>query len=166
MGCFSWVTQNSNRSIIMEGYGTRRYPSRTCYMWDNAGRRWREEQYEGYGMFGGKDYYVLLAEMNRAYGPEVTEEQKRNDGIAFEFSERLSLVYPNLTDCKEWTWKNEQPNRCINQGSSNHFYDGDDSSDDEDNDYESRRLKYSKIHKYDGWPNGEAKPGTNPVSRL
>ena len=98
MGCFSWIAQNSNRSIIMSGYGTRKYPSRTCYMWDNKGRRWRQEQYEGYGVFGGKDYYVLLAEMNIEYGPDVDDEQKRTDGIAIDFSKEKdkNYLYPNI----------------------------------------------------------------------
>ena len=118
MGCFSWITQNSNRSIVMYGYGTRKYPTRTCYMWDNKGRRWRETKYDGYGEFGGKDYYVLLAEMNNEYDPEVTHEKKRLDGIDLTFNIKNSTtLYPNLTDCNAWIWKNEEPTGCPEQGS-------------------------------------------------
>jgi len=161
MGCFSWITQNSNRSIIMYGYGTRRYPCRTCYMWDNNGRRWREMAYEGYGVFGGKDYYVLLAEMNREYGPDVDEETKRRDGITIYFDEQSTnkWIYPNLTDCKEWTWINKKPMLCPQQGASdvNAWSDDFSSDDDDENNYETRK-KHTKTDKYDGWPNGQTKP--------
>ena len=156
MGCFSWITQNSNRSIIMAGYGTRKYPCRTCYMWDNTGTRWREDNYEGYGEFGGKDFYVLLAEMNREYGPEITHEQKRMDGIDIFFCQHKynNLLFPNLTDCKEWKWTNIAPESCPEQGSTN--WEGFElSSDDEDDD---TRTNYFKKHTDDGWPNGETKP--------
>ena len=158
MGCFSWITQNSNRSIIMSGYGTRKYPSRTCYMWDNKGRRWRQEQYEGYGIFGGKDYYVLLAEMNNKYEPDVDDEKKRTDGISIEFSEEKDkkYLYPNLTDCKDWIWINKKPKNCPSQGSFDWNGDEDCSSEDDENDFEKRR-NYTKIHKYDGWANGSIK---------
>jgi len=181
MGCFSWIAQNSNRSIIMYGYGNRRYPCRTCYMWDNKGRRWRETEYEGYGIFGGKDFYILLAEMNYEYGPEIDDEQKRTDGINIYFSgnnqpfieggflkdsdiNQIKLVYPNLTDCKEWTWQNISPKSCFNQGSGDSNDPGSDNSD-EDYSYQNRikytyenRIKYTKTDKFDGWENGEINP--------
>ena len=165
MGCFSWVTQNSDRSIIMNGYGTRRFPSRTAYMWDNKGRRWMQPQYEGYGMFGGKDYFVLLAEMNKEYDITVSDDIKRNDGINLEYEKNNQhILYPNLTDCKEWTWRNQKPKSCYNQGSSNHYYEEEDSSEDEEDDRASVN-KHTKIHKYDGWPNGQVNP-LHPGSRL
>ena len=33
-------------------------------MTDDKGNRWEESNYDGYGVFGGKDYYALLDEMN------------------------------------------------------------------------------------------------------
>lgn len=171
MGCFSWITQNSNRSIIMDGYGTRRYPCRTVYMWDNKGRRWREPNYEGYGVFGGKDYYVLMAEMNQEYGPDVTDKQKRDDGINLVYPDlnsfaagpdpnrKKGLLFPNFTDCREWTWRNEEPDTCGNQGSGNwaSCYSSDDDESSEFDDYK-KRLGYKKTDKYDGWGNGETNP--------
>lgn len=165
MGCFSWIAQNSNRSIVINGYGTRKYPSRTAYMWDNTGRRWKQHQYEGYGVFGGKDYFVLLAEMNREYAIEVGDDEKREDGIAIEYGNKINIFYPNITDCKEWTWRNEQPNHCNCQGFSNHDCHYDDMSSDDDDNYINNRS-YTKIHKYDGWLNGEVKPVLTPRPRL
>lgn len=34
----------------------------------NNGNVWRKDNYDGYGVFGGKDFFVLLAEMNGKQG--------------------------------------------------------------------------------------------------
>jgi len=39
-------------------------------MKDNKGNSWKEDDYKGYGEFGGKNYYELLTEMN-AEGPNT-----------------------------------------------------------------------------------------------
>jgi len=118
MGCFSWITNDTDRSIIMSGYGTKRFPCRTCYMWDNKGNCWEEKDYEGYGIFGKKDYYIVLAEMNNAYDPNISEDENRNHGIGIQFGPKnSSIFYPNLTHTSRWTWKNEAPEPCPEQGS-------------------------------------------------
>jgi hypothetical protein len=121
MGFFSWIAQDTKSPIYITGYQKPGYDQRTYYMWDNKGNRWKEPSYEGYGMFGEKDYYILLAEMNRVYNKDVTDEQKRNDGIAIEFANNhKGILFPNLTETSIWTWTNKQPARHFNQGS----YDG------------------------------------------
>ena len=64
MGQFSWITQDTFESIRnnLKGYKSR------AFMHDNKGNVWEEKEYEGYGVFGGKDFYQLLAEMNNAPG--------------------------------------------------------------------------------------------------
>lgn len=57
MGYFSWFTQDTNKRIIIG-------EPATIIMSDDKGNHYIENCYEGYGMFGGKDYYELLAEMN------------------------------------------------------------------------------------------------------
>ena len=114
MGCFSWISQDTNRSILVYGLGTRLYPSGTYYMWDNKGRRWRQDKYQGYGVFGGKDYYVLLAEMNIQYAEDVTDERKHEDGMAIQ--DQDDVLYPNLTCCADWEWRNSRPEKCPNHG--------------------------------------------------
>ena len=117
MGCFSWITNDTNRSIIMSGYGTKRFPCKTCYMWDNKGNCWEEKDYEGFGIFGKKDYYILLAEMNNAYDSNISEDENRNHGIGIYFGSKNSkTLYPNLTHTSRWTWKNEAPEQCPEQG--------------------------------------------------
>jgi hypothetical protein len=121
-------------------------------MWDNKGRRWKESEYEGYGIFGTKDFYVLLAEMNLEYTPEITDEEKRNDGIEMYFSnQKNNFIFPNLTDCKEWDWRNEKPRICPNQGCLD---DNDYISDDE---HHNPIIGYVKKDIYDGWENGGKK---------
>lgn len=117
MGQFSWITQDTRQPIYIDGYQKSGYEQCTYYMWDNNGNFWKESCYEGYGMFGGKDYFVLLAEMNRVYGDNVTEEQKREDGIAIEFSfNHDGILFPNLTESSIWTWINDRPLLHEDQG--------------------------------------------------
>ena len=122
MGCFSWIAQDTNKPIYISGCQKPGYEQCTYYLWDNNGNSWKEPSYEGYGMFGVKDYYILLAEMNGVSG---TEEEKRTEGIRLEFRENQEgILFPNLTEISIWTWTNRQPHRHFNQG----FY-GDDDSD-------------------------------------
>ena len=57
MGQFSWFTMDTHRRIVNG-------EEHTVYLVDDKGNKWKEERYEGYGVFGGKDFYELLAEMN------------------------------------------------------------------------------------------------------
>lgn len=57
MGQFSWFTMDTHRRIVNG-------EERTVYLVDDKGNKWKENCYEGYGVFGGKDFYELLAEMN------------------------------------------------------------------------------------------------------
>jgi len=124
MGHFSWIAQDTNEPIYIDGYQKPGYEQRTYYMWDNNGNFWKEKCYEGYGMFGSKDYYILLAEMNRTYGENITEEQKRKEGIDIEFrSNHDGIVFPNLTETSIWKWRNKQPARHYNQGCYEGCYD-------------------------------------------
>ena len=55
-GQFSWFTQDTDQQIGSEDENTLPF----VYMHDNKGNKWLEKNYEGYGVFGGKDYYELL----------------------------------------------------------------------------------------------------------
>lgn len=110
MGFFSWRTQDSHRSIPnmhQSGRGTFK-----VVMHDNKGNKWTEDNYDGYGVFGGKDYYELLAEMNGG--------TSREDGIRIAYSGE-HFFSPNLTESDEdWKWIDEEPENCEYQG---YFYD-------------------------------------------
>lgn len=111
MGFFSWKTQDTDRSIPSHCSDRKTF---TVHMHDNKGNVWTEKNYEGYGEFGGKDFYELLAEMNGL-------ESDRNKGIDLAFSNK-PFISPNLTQTKDWKWVNRAPENCEYQG---YFYDDD-----------------------------------------
>lgn len=116
MGFYSWKTQDTERSIS-NSYSV--HSTFEVTMSDDKGSKWIEYDYEGYGIFGGKDYYELLAEMNGLSG--------RDAGITLEFSGKPFLS-PNLNESQEAEWKDEHPESCPEQG---YFY-----CEDDDDDYE------------------------------
>ena len=61
MGYFSWKTSDTKRSIANNASCRPTFP---VIMLDDKGNQYVETDYEGYGVFGGKNYYDLLAEMN------------------------------------------------------------------------------------------------------
>ena len=120
MGFFSWITQDTDRSISNQH--SHRYTF-TVYMHDDKGNVWKEDNYEGYGEFGGKDYYELVAEMNG----EISDRQA---GIDIAFKNHLpnpDIKYPNLTETSDWEWISEEAEHCSDQG---YFY-GDEDEDEE-----------------------------------
>lgn len=90
MGFFSWKTADTNESIS-NGFSSRgAFP---CKMIDDKGNEWVEKNYEGYGVFGNKDFYELLAEMNDL-------GSSRSLGIDLAFSEKEKILFPKLTTLK------------------------------------------------------------------
>lgn len=122
MGFFSWLTQDTNESIA-SNYSDRE--TFTVFMRDNKGNVWMEDNYEGYGVFGGKDFYELLAEMN-----ELGND--RGDGITLAFSGK-PYISPNLNRDETIEWVDSEPETCPFQG---YFYiiDTDESDWDSIND--------------------------------
>lgn len=63
MGCFSWFTQDKSHKRIVIGE-----VDKPIYMIGEInGQRvtyTEDDYYDGYGVFGGKDFYELMAEMN------------------------------------------------------------------------------------------------------
>ena len=56
MGFFSWITQDTNRSIPSK-HSSRKTFSVT--MRDDRGNKWTEPSYEGYGDFDGNEWLWL-----------------------------------------------------------------------------------------------------------
>lgn len=111
MGQFSWITQDTNEPIRNNVIGR----LAQAYMHDNKGNVWEELEYEGYGVFGDKDYYQLLAEMNNLEGLTGDVDKDRLLGIDLNYSGE-PFISPNLTRNKEWVWINEVPEDDPNQG--------------------------------------------------
>lgn len=110
MGFFSWKTQDTKRSIA------NRYSNRktfTVYMVNPETKEaYIEPNYEGYGEFGGKDFYELVAELNG--------KSTREEGIEIAYS-GPDYVSPILVEnLKNWEkYKGEKPEDCKSQG---YFY--------------------------------------------
>lgn len=135
MGFFSWKTQDTDKSICNT------YSIRVPFlvqMMDDKGNVWNETEYEGYGKFGGKDYYELLAEMNGIecdlIGEEYTDYM-RGHGINLAFSKgnhsgvgTEGVLYPNLVEkASGWEYEPMGPDSCPEQG---FFYDEDETEED------------------------------------
>ena len=141
MGFFSWKTQDTDKSIA-NNYSIRK--AFKVDMIDNKGNVWTENNYEGYGVFGGKDFYELLAEMNGFVSQkgltyevdgEAYTDEAREFGIDLAFKGNGSGVgtegvyYPNLIELADgWVYEMAGPDSCDFQG---FFYD-----DENDEDYE------------------------------
>tara|TARA_R110000787_G_scaffold17376_3_gene54474 strand:- start:3212 stop:3559 length:348 start_codon:yes stop_codon:yes gene_type:complete len=111
MGVFSFMTTDNNRSVPNKWQDARE--TFTVYLKDDKGNVWKESQYEGYGEFGGKDIYELIAEMNGHEG--------RDKGIDIFFKQDKTTKYPNLVTDSSVEWENKMLLDCEYQG---HFYDG------------------------------------------
>lgn len=84
MGQFSWKTQDTNEPIFCDWdrYGDRQ----TIYMIDpRDGTQYKEDSYKGYGIFGGRDFYELLADINK--NESIILDKAKND------IEKFNLVF-------------------------------------------------------------------------
>ena len=90
MGFFSWKTADSKESIA-NVHSERHNPARPVYLLEPGGKPAKESgivesHYEGYGVFGGVDAFVWLAEHNL---PEdvlrgMSEEDRRDAGSSMD----------------------------------------------------------------------------------
>jgi hypothetical protein len=138
MGFFSWKTQDTDKSISNQ-YSSR--PTFRVQMLDDKGNVWTEDHYDGYGVFDGKDYYELLAEMNGVIESDKVQLQSeeytnymRMKGIDLAFKDSPNgdnpeVKFPNLVEMAEgWPFDPKGPESCADQG---FFYD-DEETDEED----------------------------------
>ena len=129
MGQFSWISQNTNEAILESDSRKKAGLNQTVVMVDNNNNYYIEKDYQGYGNFGEKDFYSLLAEMN-GLGSD------RNDGIRLTFSGKEYLS-PNLyiltpdKNPEDFKWSDSKPKNDPNQG---WYYDEDCDDEDEDED--------------------------------
>lgn len=122
MGFFSWRTQDTDRSISNAYSPNETFP---VFMVDDKGNTWFEDDYKGYGSFGGKDYYELLAEMNQEYYDKGIHQDLRDAGIEIAFGEHSGILkYPNLVQTTVgWKYDPVGPESCELQG---YFYNTED----------------------------------------
>ena len=112
-------------------------------MSDNKGNKYVEHCYEGYGVFGGKDFYVLLAEMNGLTLEQFGDEDElRQAGIELAFTnspsgENPDIIFPSLTESGRY-YNGEPPHSDPDQGFPEDDYEEDYEEDewDDEEDWE------------------------------
>ena len=105
MGFFSWITEDTGRSIANAYSGLETFK---VIMTDDKGNQFAEEDYEGYGVFGGKDYHELLSEMNGGNG-------NRTEGIGLAHDkEKEGVKFPSLSE--DGKYREGEPKSCPDQG--------------------------------------------------
>jgi hypothetical protein len=165
-GQFSWMTQDTGEQI-----GSQDENQIPVYMFDDKGKYYYENDYEGYGVFGGKDYYELLDQMNGGSGD-------RSRGIRLAFNKikiDSEVLFPALVTNPNFNWKShdftQQPENDPNQSwymepeEDDDDVSGDwdeDEDEDEDEIYESKKqFKSLKNNKKTSKMNEASK--SNPV---
>jgi len=124
MGFFSWKTSDTNRSIsnVHSGRGTFKVTMLMPY-----GEKYVESNYEGYGIFGGMDFYDAVYELNKdnPIFEHITSQQWENrfKGIMMlsdKEKNRRFAISPRLVedDSLEWIDVDDSP-ICESQG---YFY--------------------------------------------
>jgi DNA-binding ferritin-like protein (Dps family) len=125
-GQFSWMTQDTGQQI-----GSQDENQIPVYMFDNTGKYYYEPNYDGYGVFGGKDYYELLDQMNGGSGD-------RERGIDLAFGKEKTgneILFPALvTSPSNFNYKNHDftkepesdPNQSWYEPEEDDFYDQND----------------------------------------
>tara|TARA_R110000796_G_scaffold108380_2_gene219373 strand:- start:450 stop:1895 length:1446 start_codon:yes stop_codon:yes gene_type:complete len=89
-GQFSWMTHDTGNQI-----GSEKENTINVTMFDDKGNKWEEKRYDGYGEFGGMDYYTLLAKMNGI------ENADRGDGLDIAFNKKKvkgKVLFPALVE--------------------------------------------------------------------
>jgi len=163
-GQFSWFTQDTERQI-----GSEKRNMIEVYMYDNQGNQYREKKYEGYGEFGGMDYYELLAKMN-GYTEEDLEDIKgpfkelRQLGIDLAFGKiktkdkKRKTLFPALVEDPRYNWKRHDftqeaehdPNQSWFVDDEDEYEDDYYSDDDEwsDDYYESNMTEAQQLNEW------------------
>jgi hypothetical protein len=135
-GQFSWFTHDTDQQIGSEPENT----LRAVYMFDNKGNKWLEKSYEGYGEFGGKDYYELLAQMNGMANPD------RSEGIDLAFSGKKGVLYPALVVDPNFNYKTHDfTEEAPNDPNQSWYQEPEDDDDYITGDRDDEYLDESKI---------------------
>ena len=144
-GQFSWMTQDTGQQI-----GSEKENRIPVYMFDDKGNFWYEPNYDGYGDFGGMDYYSLLDMMNGGRG-----DRGRGIDLAFGNEKVASRVLfpalvtkPDMFNYKTHDFTKEaesDPNQSWYAPEEDDFYDQNDEEvygyeDDEEELDESKTI--------------------------
>ena len=144
-GQFSWMAQDTGDQI-----GSEKQNTIDVYMYDNQGNQWYEKRYEGYGEFGGMDYYELLARMNGYSEEDLKKGQEmRNIGIDLAFNKLKTkdrgrkVLFPALVTDPKFNWKRHDFTQEAESDPNQSWYQEPEYDDYEDEDeyYESEKSE-------------------------
>jgi hypothetical protein len=125
-GQFSWMTQDTGQQI-----GSQDENTIPVYMFDNKGKYWFEREYDGYGVFGGKDYYELLDQMNGGSG-----DRSKGIDLAFDKSKEGETLFPALVvGPSNFNYKTHDFTKEAEHDPNQSWYDASYEEEDEDEDY-------------------------------
>ena len=115
MGFFSWKTADTKKSIPSFYSNRETFP---VVMVTKDNQRWIEDSYEGYGIFGGKDIYELVAELNGFSGREKGIELtfKDNPSGDFDKAHKKGVIVPTLYENLDKKFDGTYPKACEYQG--------------------------------------------------
>ncbi|MFP3156023.1 hypothetical protein LQZ18_16685 [Lachnospiraceae bacterium ZAX-1] len=127
MGFFSWITSDTQRSISNAYSNKETFP---VYVLCPDGAVIEEKDYKGYGKFGGRDIYALVAQWNRPEGCKNTDGEWMDDcdcrklgvEIACYDKNNVALTYPiKIVEDGTLQYEHVAPSLgCPKQG---YFYD-------------------------------------------
>jgi len=139
-GQFSWMTYDTDKQIGSESQNTI-----DVYMYDDKGNQWYEKRYEGYGEFGGMDYYELLATMNGYSEDDLIKKYKGKDmrdiGIDLAFKKLKTkakgnkVLFPALVEDPRFNWKRHDFTQEAESDPNQSWYQEPEYDDYEDDDY-------------------------------
>ncbi len=135
MGYFSWKTSDTDRSISNRSSDRGTFP---VYVLCPDGTVIREDDYDGYGRFGGRDVYALVAQWNLPErckdenGDWLPDEEIRGLGIdiACYDDQNAALEFPiKIVEDPSIPYEEAKPSvSCPHQG---YFYGWDDEEDED-----------------------------------
>ena len=159
MGTFSWITKDSGKPIYNRH--TVDYHNKKRSKWNHVkmqtiymhyminGKRHsvKESDYKGYGVFGEKDYFVIIALMNMVGIPAyTTDDEIRTLGIDLS-SDFYNVLYPILTESMTYNGDFTSPNDIDpGQGDSLYAENGYEDSTSEDDSDEMNH--YDREHEF------------------
>jgi len=123
MGFFSWRTSDTKQSI-QNSHSSRN--TFTVYMITEDGRVFKEEEYDGYGIFGGQDIYELVAELNNLPGKSADKKRSAAIDLLYETHIRKdgrSYKQGSGVGCDFFNWETplkkeggKTPNQLVKEG--------------------------------------------------
>lgn len=123
MGFFSWKCSDTERSISNRYSERGTFPVYVLIPEEFGGGYIKEENYEGYGIFGNRDIYALVAYWNCPEKCIGNDDYDRNFGIdiACYDWQNMSLKYPIKITEQPMKYEDAKPSlNCEDQG---YFYD-------------------------------------------